>query len=92
VNFARKENQVLHLRTFERGVEAETLACGTGAVATALTQAFLDGIKGQGEYALRMPGGRLTVKYLFDGSGFSNVFLEGPAAFVFSGELFLASK
>ena len=89
VNFARKEAQELRLRTFERGVEAETLACGTGAVATALTQAFLDGRKGPGEYQVSMPGGKLIVQYVFQGSGFTNVFLEGPAAFVFSGEIIL---
>lgn len=89
VNFARKEKQGLRLRTFERGVEAETLACGTGAVATALTQAFLDGRNGLGEYQVLMPGGKLIVKYVFQESGFSNVFLEGPATFVFSGELLM---
>lgn len=92
VNFVSKNDKVLQVRTFERGVEAETLACGTGAVAVALTQAFLDGTKGQGEYQVLMPGGMLLIRYTFDGVRFSNVSLEGPATYVFTGEILLSDN
>jgi diaminopimelate epimerase len=92
VNFVRKRETGLEVRTYERGVEAETLSCGTGAVAAALTQAYLDESQGRGGYEVEMPGGKLKVNFEFNGAKFFNVSLEGPATFVFKGEIRLAGK
>jgi diaminopimelate epimerase len=68
------------LRTFERGVEAETLACGTGAVASAIFAAKVLGLKKQGVF--HQPGGKLIVDFNED---FSYVTLSGEARKVFEG-------
>ena len=77
------------LRTYERGVEAETLACGTGATASALIHAELNGTEGAGSIAVRVRSGD-TLHIGFTRTGpltFENVTLAGPADFVFSGEI-----
>lgn len=87
VNFVQRlDGQALFVRTFERGVEAETLSCGTGVTASALVSA--DGTTGNREVEIRTRGGRLRVDFeaRADGS-FHNVWLVGPAAFVYSGEV-----
>jgi diaminopimelate epimerase len=68
------------MRTYERGVENETLSCGTGAVATAITAAIKHQIKDA--IILETLGGKLAVK--FD-EGFKNVFLCGEVKKVFEG-------
>jgi diaminopimelate epimerase len=76
-------------RTFEKGVEEETLACGTGAVASALA-ARLDGRLDGDRVAVEMPGGTLTVGFELDGAGAEgarDITLEGPATVVFEGTL-----
>ncbi|HRY97586.1 MAG TPA: diaminopimelate epimerase [Bacteroidales bacterium] len=87
VNFVQHSDDLLLVRTYERGVEAETLACGTGTTAVALTQAWLNQEKGPGQKEIRMPGGCLKVTYEAGNLGFSNIWLEGPAAFVYRGEI-----
>ena len=74
-------------RTFEKGVEAETLACGTGAVAAALAAALTDRLGGAGrhEVAVEMPGGTLTVGFRRDGVDVSDLTLAGPATTVYEG-------
>jgi diaminopimelate epimerase len=75
----------LALRTFERGVEAETLACGTGVCATALLHHIATGAPSP--VAVRVRGGD-TLLVGFEcvaDSAFSNVTLTGPADFVFDG-------
>ena len=67
-------------RTFERGVENETLSCGTGAVACALTAAKLYGWSG--EVVLETLGGRLAVKFSED---FKEVYLCGKVEKIFTG-------
>ncbi|MFA5137593.1 MAG: diaminopimelate epimerase [Elusimicrobiota bacterium] len=68
------------LRTYERGVEDETLACGTGAVAAALLCAK------RGPVKLSAPGGSFTVDFRPLGDGrFTDVWLEGPARVVYEG-------
>ena len=77
------------LRTYERGVESETLACGTGATASALVHADLNEIEGKGSVAVRVRSGD-TLHIGFRRTGpltFENVTLGGPADFVFSGEI-----
>lgn len=73
----------LVLRTFERGVEAETLACGTGVCATAILHHLATGAPSP--IAVRVRGGE-TLTVGFD-SGFKNVTLTGPADFVFDGSI-----
>ena len=79
------------LRTYERGVEGETLACGTGATAAALVQAELNGWEGTGTIAVNVRSGD-TLHVSFERIGpfqFERVTLGGPAEFVFSGEVAL---
>lgn len=74
----------LAIRTYERGVEDETLACGTGAVAAACAASHVWGV--EAPVALRTRGGEvLTVYFARDGDGFREVFLEGETAWVYDG-------
>ena len=79
-----KENNTIALRTYERGVEEETLACGTGATAVALAasmKGYLSPIK------ILTKGGTLIVDFKSNASGgFTDIFLTGPAQLVFEGE------
>jgi len=89
VNFV---NQIgLHeisMRTYERGVEDETLSCGTGVTAAALSSAVLNNLpNGLHTINVTTPGGKLivTFNYNTDDTTFNNVWLQGPAALVFKG-------
>ncbi|MFW6268288.1 MAG: diaminopimelate epimerase [Marinilabiliaceae bacterium] len=85
VNFVGpRKNGEIPMRTFERGVEDETWSCGTGAVASAMASAVH---YGEGEkFVMKVPGGELTVSFQREeGNCFSNVWLSGPARFVFDG-------
>ena len=76
-------------RTFEKGVEAETLACGTGALASALA-ARLAGRLGDADrqsVAVEMPGGTLAVTFRLDGDAVADLTLAGPAETVYEGTL-----
>ena len=88
VNFVRlQDDNSLQVRTYERGVENETLACGTGATAAALVAAALGHVVSPVEI-MTSGGDRLTI--LFDlkkGPSAANVFLKGPAHVIYSGEL-----
>ena len=77
------------LRTYERGVEGETLACGTGATASALIHAEMNAVDGSGSIAVRVRSGDV-LHIGFERTGpfqFEQVTLGGPAEFVFSGEI-----
>lgn len=77
----------LKVRTYERGVEAETMACGTGAVASALFAAVQKGLKSPVE-VITSGGEILTILFdLFDGPMADNVFLQGPTRLVCTGNL-----
>lgn len=84
VNFAHaSSDSELHIRTFERGVEAETGACGSGAVATALCHAVRTGARGSLRYfVIPTSGARLAVSFYRDKHGIVDVRLEGPAVLV----------
>jgi diaminopimelate epimerase len=75
----------IRVRTYERGVEEETLACGTGVTASALIAAELH--KLQSPVSIQVQGGMLEVNFEKSGGQFSNVTLTGPADFVFEGTL-----
>lgn len=76
----------IRVRTFERGVEAETLACGTGVTAAALTTYCVRQPECR-DFTVEAMGGTLGVKFAATGGGgFAEVFLTGPAERVFTGE------
>jgi diaminopimelate epimerase len=76
----------IFVRTYERGVEDETLSCGTGVTAAALLSAHND--KGFNRVEVKTPGGNLSVEYnKINDTHFENIWLCGPAEFVFSGEI-----
>jgi diaminopimelate epimerase len=86
VNFVEEQVKGIYVRTYERGVENETLSCGTGVTASALVFAHND--NGFNRIEIQTPGGRLAVE--FDKKGeekFENIWLCGPATFVFSGTI-----
>ena len=85
VNFIEEKDDLLHIRTYERGVEEETLSCGTGVTAAALAWAIKQHIEGPVHFMTR--GGRLSVHFVRTDDKFTGIFLEGPAAFVYSGEI-----
>ena len=99
VNFVEAEGDgTLFVRTFERGVEDETFACGTGVTASAIA-AYMrsvntgsvvndsDVLRKTHEYAVRTLGGNLHVSFESKDLHFTNVQLTGPATFVFEGEI-----
>jgi diaminopimelate epimerase len=89
VNFIRVTGpHALDIRTYERGVEDETLACGTGSVAAALIVARLG--QAAPPVHVRTRGGEvLTVHFTRQGDDFQEVYLEGDAVVVFEGELWV---
>ncbi len=87
VNFIEVLNeQRLSIRTYERGVENETLACGTGSVAAALL-ASKNGVVRSPTEVLTRAGESLLVHYKKTDSSFTEVFLEGGAVIVYKGVL-----
>ena len=86
VNFVSEKNGQYHVRTYERGVEAETLSCGTGATAVAIALKEVKGVL-QESITLETLGGQLTVSSTKEGAHYINVWLSGPVVSVFKGEL-----
>ncbi|MNR47939.1 Diaminopimelate epimerase [compost metagenome] len=74
------------MRTFERGVEDETYACGTGVTAVALSMAQRKHQQGHIETPVKVLGGDLKIQFDYNGSQFRNIFLCGPAEQVFQGD------
>ncbi len=74
------------IRTYERGVEDETLSCGTGATAVALAM-YHDKKATSNKIAIDVEGGSLEVSFDEDDTKYSNVHLTGPAKQVFKGEI-----
>lgn len=76
----------IFVRTYERGVEDETLSCGTGVTAAALVSAHNQ--RGFNRVEVKTHGGRLSVEYNKNSDkDFSDIWLCGPATFVFKGEI-----
>lgn len=86
VNFVEVKNGQLFSRTYERGVENETLSCGTGAVAMAIA-AYSYGIVKTQPVVIHAIGGKLTIHFEMEDQKISNVWLEGPAERVFKGTI-----
>lgn len=85
VNFVKQlENDIFAVRTYERGVEDETLSCGTGVTAVAIAM-YKTGKTANNEINLKVEGGSLKVKFDVKDNIFTNVFLIGPAIMVFEG-------
>lgn len=74
------------VRTYERGVEDETLSCGTGVTAVAIAMREI-GKTNSDKVNLKVEGGDLAVTFEKTEQGYKNVFLIGPATFVFKGEI-----
>ncbi len=87
VNFVQLiGDNIIRVRTYERGVEGETLACGTGVTASALIAAELHHLKSPVQ--VRVEGGdTLAVSFEKSSGKFSNVKLTGPADFAFDGQI-----
>ena len=87
VNFVKKINDsTFSLRTYERGVEGETLACGTGATAVAIAM-NANGQTNLNAINLNVEGGKLAVSFDIENGKYTNVFLKGPAEFVYKGTI-----
>ena len=87
VNFAEQiDANTFKVRTYERGVEDETLACGTGVTAVAIAAHNLNKTS-ENCIDVEVIGGKLNVTFELDNSGYKNVYLNGPAKFVFKGEI-----
>ena len=84
VNFVQIRENSLYVRTYERGVEDETLSCGTGVTASAIAA----GIKMRKQHWLvETRGGSFKVDFVHDSSLISEVWLRGPATLVCQGEV-----
>jgi len=86
VNFVEFHENESKIATFERGVENETLACGTGTVAAAIAINLQKTPKVK-SIDLRAKGGSLNVSFDKSNNTFTNIILCGPARFVYSGEI-----
>lgn len=86
VNFVEWRDGKLYIRTYERGVENETLACGTGVTAAAIAASTWQLTDGE-FIAVEAVGGSLSVRFERDAVGFSNIWKSGPAKFVFKGSI-----
>ena len=87
INFVEPEGEGFFVRTFERGVEDETYACGTGVTAVALAMAKHQNKTGDLNTPVRVLGGNLNIRFNYDGNKFTSIFLEGPAVKVFEGTI-----
>jgi diaminopimelate epimerase len=89
VNFVEVEDEhEIAVRTYERGVEDETLSCGTGVTASALVNYHNE--QGFNEVTVQTRGGKLSVEFdRHPNGGYTNIWLVGPAEKVFTGTLLL---
>ncbi len=89
VNFVEADGKNTTVRTYERGVEDETLSCGTGVVASAIATSIDKCHSGEPQkIIIETQGGNLSVAFeSANDHNFTNVWLEGPAKFVYKGQL-----
>lgn len=87
VNFVKRvDDSTFQVRTYERGVEDETLSCGTGVTAVALAMHFI-GETNEDLVTLITQGGTLKIALEKDNSGYKNIWLIGPAKLVYTGQI-----
>jgi diaminopimelate epimerase len=87
VNFVENSGKGILVRTYERGVEDETLSCGTGVTAIALVAIEKNWVrKNDHTVEVLTKGGKLLVHAKKTSNGYSDIWLEGPAVHVFTGE------
>lgn len=87
VNFVKKlSDYSFRVRTYERGVEDETLSCGTGVTAVALAMHAIDKTESK-LINLEVEGGELQVSFNVQNGSYTNVWLIGPAKFVYKGTI-----
>ncbi|NPD84499.1 diaminopimelate epimerase [Lentimicrobium sp. L6] len=87
VNFVEQKKNQLYVRTYERGVENETLACGTGVTAAAIASSIRQNLIYK-NFNIKVLGGQLNVKFeTEDGNFFHSIYLTGPAVFVYEGHI-----
>jgi len=87
VNLVRNEQEGISIKTYERGVEDETLSCGTGVTAAAIAAAINSDLYGDQTINVKAVGGNLYVKFSRNGkTAFDNIWLCGPAEKVFEGQ------
>lgn len=86
VNFVELTGNGIYVRTFERGVEDETLSCGTGVTASAIAS-VLKGHFDTNSVKIRTKGGNLSVELKILKERITDIWLSGPATFVFKGEV-----
>ena len=86
VNFVEVADASIFVRTYERGVEDETLSCGTGVTASAIA-AVMEGHFDTNAVRVRTPGGELSVEFRIEDQKITNIWLCGPASFVFEGNI-----
>lgn len=87
VNFVQQiDATTFRVRTYEKGVEDETLACGTGVTAVAIAMHKTKKTKSN-SVSLPVEGGNLEVSFVEENGVYTNVFLKGPAEFVFTGSI-----
>ena len=92
VNFVKQENEdTFSMRTYERGVEDETYSCGTGASAVAIAMRAI-GKTTHNKINLNVKGGKLEVSFNKNNEKFTDVFLKGPAEFIFKGEISISME
>ena len=90
VNYLEPKNGILHIRTYERGVEDETLSCGTGVTAAAIAHYLeQDSTQKNFKQKLQTKGGSLHVSFEKKKDRFQNIVLSGPANLVFEGNISL---
>jgi len=86
INFTEViDNSSIKVRTYERGVEDETLSCGTGVIASALS-AYKKGLVDTNRIKINTLGGELFVSFEFNNI-YKNIWLEGPAIEVYKGQI-----
>ena len=86
VNFVKYNNDQLEIRTYERGVEDETLSCGTGVTAAALSLAYKAGMEA-GKIKVDAVGGQLQVAFRKKDNHYEDIWLIGPAKMVYKGTI-----
>ena len=89
INFLKLMDDHIQVRTYERGVEDETLSCGTGVVASAIVASQMKEDYGQ-SIRIVTKGGELTVKFSKNGDEYFDIYLIGPAKEVFRGTVSLS--